>query len=172
MKHDSPFGLCIVFSQQSWQPMKGPRADFSSLPELYEDPECWHQQRLLGPVRFLRESRRIWVSISWFLDLQFWLMILSFIQWCSTLLLSSRLSLKLGFKKKYLGHPQWKTLGRFWLSWNTESLSSVEKHWEDFCSSGLASLKRHWEDLAQFRHCVVYPQLKDWGDFAQVKDTE
>ena len=52
---------------------KGPRVDFLPWTGLYEEPELWYQQWLLAPIHLLRECRQIWVSLSWFLNLPYWL---------------------------------------------------------------------------------------------------
>ena len=48
-----------IFSVNSYMVSKknGPRVDFSSSSELYEEPEPWYQPRLLVPVCLLGESR-------------------------------------------------------------------------------------------------------------------
>ena len=58
---------------------KGPRVDFCPLLELNEDPEPSNQRRSLVPICLLGEFRLVWVSLSWFSDLPYWLMILSFV---------------------------------------------------------------------------------------------
>ena len=64
------------------------------------------------PTCILRESTWISVSLSWFLDLLYWLMILSFIWWgivCLPL-------------------PSWEILGGAWLK-NTEEYPPKWKYW-------------------------------------------
>ena len=39
---------------------KGPRADFSPLPELYKEQDPWYQQRILLPIHIPGKSRQIW----------------------------------------------------------------------------------------------------------------
>ena len=53
--------------------MKVPRVDFLPSPELHEEPEIWYLQWPLAPIRLLGESRRIWVNLSWFSNLPYWL---------------------------------------------------------------------------------------------------
>ena len=82
---NSQLSHCAVFSVNSHgDQRKRSRAHFCPLPELYKEPEPWYQQRPLVPIHLLWESRRIWVSLSWFSDPPYWLMILSFIWWCVT----------------------------------------------------------------------------------------
>ena len=52
---------------------KGPRVDFLPSTGLHEEPELWYQQWLLAPIHLLQECRHIWVSLSWFLNLPYWL---------------------------------------------------------------------------------------------------
>ena len=60
------------------QLIKGPRADSSPLPELYEELEPWYQQRHTRPHLLPRRSEYIWVNLSWFSDLLYWLKSLNF----------------------------------------------------------------------------------------------
>ena len=57
---------------------KGPREDFLPSTGLNQEPELWYQQRHFAPIRLLRECRRIWESLSWFLNLpyglRFWVL--------------------------------------------------------------------------------------------------
>ena len=39
---------------------KGPRADFSPLPELYKGQDPWYQQRTFLPIHLPGKSRQIW----------------------------------------------------------------------------------------------------------------
>ena len=39
---------------------KGPRADFSPLPELYKEQDPWYQQRTLPPIHLPGKCRQIW----------------------------------------------------------------------------------------------------------------
>ena len=64
------------------------------------------------PTCILRESTWISVSLSWFLDLLYWLMILSFIWW-------GIVGLPL---------PSWEILGGAWLK-NTEEYAPKWKYW-------------------------------------------
>ena len=75
IKLTSQLSSCAsVFSWQLWRPMKQPRVDFLPATGLHEEPEpLLYQQRPLAPIRFLGECRRIWVSLSWFLNLLYWL---------------------------------------------------------------------------------------------------
>ena len=52
---------------------KGPGIDFLPLTGLHEELELWYQQWLLAPIFLLGECRRIWVSLSWFSNLPYWL---------------------------------------------------------------------------------------------------
>ena len=52
---------------------KGPRVDFFLQLDSHEEPELWHQQRPLAPICLLGECRLIWVSLSWFSNLPYWL---------------------------------------------------------------------------------------------------
>ena len=65
--------LYILFSLQLWRPMKWPRVDFLPSTGLHEEPELWYGQWLLAPICLLGECRWIWVSLSWFLNLLYWL---------------------------------------------------------------------------------------------------
>ena len=97
MKLNSQLSHCAFFKDDSYGNHEGrDRVNFSPLPELYKDQEAWYQQRSLASICLLRESRRIWVSLSWFSDLPYWLMILSFIWQYS----------------RYLPPPSRKILGR------------------------------------------------------------
>ena len=83
MKLNSQLSHCAFFKDDSYGNHEGrDRVNFSPLPELYKDQEAWYQQRSLASICLLRESRRIWVSLSWLLDLPCCLMNLSFIWWC------------------------------------------------------------------------------------------
>ena len=53
--------------------MKRHRVDFLPSTGLHEELELWHQQWRLASIRLLGECRQIWVSLSWFLDLLYWL---------------------------------------------------------------------------------------------------
>ena len=44
-----------------------PRVDFLPLTGLHKELELWYQQRPLAPICLLKECRRIWLSLSWFL---------------------------------------------------------------------------------------------------------
>ena len=55
------------FSQQLQWPTKQPRVDFLPLTGLHKELELWYQQRPLAPICLLKECRRIWLSLSWFL---------------------------------------------------------------------------------------------------------
>ena len=73
------FQAVTNFSVDSFgQLIKGPRADSSPLPELYEKLEPWYQQRHTRPHLLPRSSEYIWVNLSWFSDLLYWLKILNF----------------------------------------------------------------------------------------------
>lgn len=75
MKLNSQLECCIFFSSgQFWQPVKGPRADFSPLPELFE---------VLGPVRLSTTSEESKTNLV-LRSPNYWLMILSFIWQCIT----------------------------------------------------------------------------------------
>ena len=39
---------------------KGPRADFSPLPELYKEQDPWYQQRTFPPIHLPGKCRQIW----------------------------------------------------------------------------------------------------------------
>lgn len=73
----------LQVSSFDWQ-QKEARVLF--LPWMLWEPEPLDQQRPLVPVHCLRKFWRIWVSLSWFLNLLTidWLMILSCIWWCLT----------------------------------------------------------------------------------------
>ena len=53
--------------------MMWPRVDFLPSAGLHKEPELWYQQWPLAPIDLLRECRQIWVSLSWFLNLLYWL---------------------------------------------------------------------------------------------------
>ena len=55
----------------NWTPFL--RLDSLPLIGLHEEPELWYQQWPLAPIDLLRECRQIWVSLSWFLNLLYWL---------------------------------------------------------------------------------------------------
>ena len=62
--------MTVFFSWQFWWPTrKGPRAEFSSPPEVYEKPESWYQKRPLVLIHFLGSLGWIWISLSWSSDL-------------------------------------------------------------------------------------------------------
>ena len=52
---------------------KRPRVDFLSSTGLHEELELWYKQWPLAPICLLGECRRIWVSLSWFSNLPYWL---------------------------------------------------------------------------------------------------
>ena len=57
---------CVFFSSgQFGLPVKGPRVAFPPSPELGP----WYKQGPLVPICLPRESRQVWVSLSWFSDL-------------------------------------------------------------------------------------------------------
>ena len=96
IKHNLQLPGCDYFlNGQFWQPTKGSRMDSYPWPELYENLEPWYQQRPLVSICLLEIQTELSES-SWISDLLYWLMTLSFI-W------GKMLSLKLGFKKRYLG---------------------------------------------------------------------
>ena len=71
---------------------KGPRADACPPPELQEELEPWGQQRPLVPIGLLRVQTD-GQSLSWFSDLLYWLMILSFVWWAIAITCPALLSL-------------------------------------------------------------------------------
>ena len=52
---------------------KRPRVDFLPSTGLHEELELWYKQWPLAPICLLGECRRIWVSLSWFSNLPYWL---------------------------------------------------------------------------------------------------
>ena len=65
--------LYIFFSWQLWWLTKRSRLDYLPLPKLYGELEIWYQQWPLVPIRLFGECRQIWVSLSWFSNLPYWL---------------------------------------------------------------------------------------------------
>ena len=97
IKFNSQLSCCAFFFQLNvLVTTKGPRADFSPLPELYKYLEPWSQHGPLVLVHFLRESRQLGMSLlglgSHILiaDSEFYLVVVKL------LAMSSRFSLNLG----------------------------------------------------------------------------
>ena len=53
--------------------MKWPRVDFLPSTRLHKELELWYQQWPLVPTCLLGECRWIWLSLSWFSHLPYWL---------------------------------------------------------------------------------------------------
>ena len=115
----STLRLCIYFSPQFWWLWRDPKRLLNFTWTRW-GPVAWCQQRPLGPIRLFRDSRGIWVSVSWFLNL---LLLADDPKFYSVVFKFSRgvsYPWNLSFKKRYLCYPQRKMLGRFLLSLHTE----------------------------------------------------
>ena len=125
--------MYIFFSRQLWRLMKrSPRGDFLPSTGLQEEPELWYQQRPLAPIHLLGECRRIWVSLSQFLNLWYWL----------------RLWVLFGCGAGYLPPPSRKDTGRE-PGWNIQGILT---HGLD--TSG-APLKDTEKSPPRQRYCVA-----------------
>ena len=104
---------------------------------LHEEPELWYQQRLLAPVCLIRGCRRIWVSLSWFLNLPYWL----------------RFSVLFGSGAGYLPPPSRKDTGAGAQVKHPGHTHSWSRHWVVLCWKILRNshpVKRYWvEGLAE-----------------------
>ena len=74
IKFNSQLSSCTsCFRSTVMETMEGPRMDFLPLTGLHVELEVWYQQWPVAPINLLRECRWIWVSLSWFLNLPYWL---------------------------------------------------------------------------------------------------
>ena len=121
--------------------MKGPRVDFLPLTGLHEEPELWYQQRLLAPVCLLRGCRRIWVSLSWFLNLPYWL----------------RFSVLFGSGAGYLLPPSKKDT-KWGVGWGWQGRG---RSWVNIPGIPTHGLDTEWGSVE--RYCVIPTRSKDAG---------
>ena len=151
--------------------MKGPRVDFLPLTGLHEELELWYQQRPLAPVCLLRGCRRIWVSLSWFLNLPYQLRFsVLFGSGAGYLPPPSRKDTGAGAQVKHPGHTH--SWSRHWVvpCWKIPRNSHPVKRfrvrgWLKDARRIAHTVKRYWVEGARL--------WKNWGiPRALLKDTE
>ena len=130
IKLNSQLSSCVsFFSRLMKQLMKQPRVDFLPSTGLHEELELWYQQWPLAPIRLLRECRWIWVSLSWLLNLPYWL----------------GFQVLFGSGAGYLPPPSRKDTGGG-SGWNIRGTPShgLDTEW--------GSAERYWEISTQVKH--------------------
>ena len=98
----------------------------------FKELELWYQQQPLSSIHLLRECRRIWLSLSWFSNLPYWL----------------RFWILFGGGSGYLPPPSKKDTGGRAGGWNIRGVPTHgSKHWVGLgwkISRNSHPVKRYW----------------------------